>query len=288
VERSLNVPVFPIEADALHHADSEVRYAAASCVAARAFEDRYDFSEIFAESGTDWRGSSGGMCIVPGAGQSETDESDDPQRDLYLLRVAWPEMVSSGLPTDLSVLGLSIEADVGPLRVASLDSVPVSEVALPAGLDADPLPPADEAAEGFPGSQFTVAKPAMRGSVSGAVTDEFEDQLGGILIKMVARTALKYELARGIEKELDKKNELLGEIAFLTANAAAALFERADTRSWHLLPDEVSVVRLRLPAGVHPLTLHVETEGDGTHVIDLGEVDVRDRSVHVLSARVWP
>jgi tetratricopeptide (TPR) repeat protein len=288
VERSLNVPVFPIEADALHDADSDVRYAAASCVASRAFEDRYDFSQILAESGTDWRDSSGEMCIVPGASQSDTDESDDPERDLYLMRVAWPEMVSSGLPTDLSVLGLSIEADVGPLRVASLDSVPVSAMALPEGLDADLPPPADEAAESFPGSQFTVATPAMRGSVSGAVTGEFEDQLGGILIKMVARTALKYELARGIEKQLDKKNEILGDIAFLTANAAAALFERADTRSWHLLPDEVSVVRLRLPAGVHPLTLQVETEGGGTHVIDLGEVDVRDGSVHVLSARVWP
>lgn len=285
VERSLNVPLFPMEADALHDSDSNVRYAAASCVASRAFEGRYDFSEILVESGTDWRGSSGGKCIMPGASQSDTSESDDPERDLYLMRVAWPEMVSSGLPTDLSVLGLSIEADVGPLQVASLDSVSVSEMALPAGLDAELLPPADD---GSPGSRVTVAKPAMRGSVSDAVTDEFEDQLGGILIKMVARTALKYELARGIEKELDKKNEILGDIAFLAANAAAALFERADTRSWHLLPDEMSVVRLRLPAGVHPLTLQVATAGDGTQLIDLAEVDVRDGSVHVLSARVWP
>ncbi len=129
----------------------------------------------------------------------------------------------------------------------------------------------------------------MRGSVSGAVTEEFEDQLGGIMIKMVARTALKYELARGIEKELDKKDETLGDIAFFTANAAAALFERADTRSWHLLPDEVSVVRLRLPAGIHPLSLEVETgRGEGTRLIDLGEVVVWDGSVQVLSARVWP
>ena len=121
--------------------------------------------------------------------------------------------------------------------------------------------------------------------------DEFEDKLGGILVKAVARTALKYELARGIEKELDKENELLGDIAFLTANAVAALLERADTRSWHLLPDEVSVVRLRLPPGTHPLTLEVETGGSGgtgTRWIDLGQVNVRDGSVHVLSARVWP
>jgi len=287
VERSLNVPLFPIEADALHDPDSNVRYAAASCVASRAFQGQYDFSEILAESGTDWRNDSGGKCVVPNASLSESN-SDDPERDLYLMRVAWPEMISSGLPTDESVLDLSVEADVGPLQVASLDSVPGAAMALPASLDAGLPSPADDSAELSTGSQSTLAKPALRGSVSDAVTDEFEDQLGGILIKMVARTALKYQLARGIEKELDKKNETLGDIAFLAANAAAALFERADTRSWHLLPDQVSVVRLRLPVGVHPLTLQVETDRGGTRLIDLGEVTVLDGSVHVLSARVWP
>jgi hypothetical protein len=239
--------LFPQEADALHSPNADVRFAAASCVASRSFQGKYDFSEILAESGTDWRGSSGGKCIVSGSGRAKSAADGTSGRDFYLMRVAWPEMVSSGLPTDLTVVGLSVAADTASLE-----------------------------------------KPAMRGSVSGAVTEEFEDQLGGILIKMVARTALKYELARAIEKEVDKKNELLGDIAFLTANAAAALFERADTRSWHLLPDEVSVVRLRLPAGSHPLTVQVETGQSGTQVIDLGDIDVSDGSVHVLSARVWP
>ncbi|MCK5489002.1 MAG: hypothetical protein KAI98_03395 [Gemmatimonadetes bacterium] len=287
VERSLNVPLFPIEADALHNSNSDVRFAAASCVASRAFQGRYDFSEILAESGTDWRGSSGGKCIVPGAGNTN-DEKDDPGRDLYLMRVAWPEMVSSGLPADLSVLGLAIAADAGPLQMATLDSVPEMANSTPDDLGAGVLPTGSDAAGGQTGPLPTVMKPGMRGSVSDAVTDEFEDKLGGILIKAVARTALKYELARGIEKELDKENETLGDIAFLTANAAAALFERADTRSWHLLPDEMSVVGLRLPPGTHPLTLQVETGRGGIQLIDLGEVHVRDGSVHVLSARVWP
>ena len=247
VERSLNIPLFPQEADALHSPNADVRLAAASCVASRSFHGKYDFSEILAESGTDWRGSSGGKCIVSGSGRSKGEADNTSGRDFYLMRVAWPEMVPSGLPTDRTVVGFSVAADAEPFATS-----------------------------------------AMRGSVSGAVTEEFEDQLGGILIKMVARTALKYELARAIEKEVDKKNELLGDIAFLTANAAAALFERADTRSWHLLPDEVSVVRIRLPAGSHPLTVQVETDRSGTQVIDLGHLDVRDGSVHVLSARVWP
>ena len=286
VEQSLNVPLFPVEADALHDPNSDVRFAAASCVASRAFQGRYDFSEILTESGTDWRGTSGGKCIVPGAGKS--DSKSNPGRDLYLMRVAWPEMTSSGLPTDLSVLGLAIAADARPLQMAALDPGPETTTAKPDDLGAGVLPGGNDAADGTTGPTPTMMKPEMRGSVSAAVTDEFEDKLGGILIKAVARTALKYELARGIEKEVDKKNEILGEIAFLTANAAAALFERADTRSWHLLPDELSVVRLRLPPGIHPLTLEVETGQGDTRLIDLGEVNVRDGRVHVLSARVWP
>jgi len=292
VEQSLNVPLFPVEADALHDPNSDVRFAAASCVASRAFQGRYDFSEILAESGTDWRGTSGGKCIVPGAGKS--DSESNPGRDLYLMRVAWPEMTSSGLPTDLSVLGLAIAADARPLQMAALDPGSETTTATPDDLGAGVLPAGNEAAGGTTGPTAptgptpNMMKPEMRGSVSAAVTDEFEDKIGGILIKAVARTALKYELARGIEKEVGKKNEVLGEIAFLTANAAAALFERADTRSWHLLPDELSVVRLRLPPGIHPLTLEIETGQGDKRLIDLGEVNVRDGSVHVLSARVWP
>ena len=287
VERSVNVPLFPVEADALHSSDSNVRFAAASCVASRAFQGRYDFSEMLAEGGTDWRGASGGKCIVPGAGSSES-ESEDPGRDLYLMRVAWPEMVTSGLPTDVSVLELAIAADPEPLQVAALDSIPELPIVAPDELDSGIVPATDDGVADPAGPRPTLAKPGLQGSVSDAVTDEFEDKLGGILVKAIARTALKYELARGLEKELDKKNEILGEIAFLTANAAAAMFERADTRSWHLLPDEVSVVRLRLPIGVHPLRLQVETGQGGTRLIDLGEVEVRDGRVHVLSARVWP
>ncbi|MBT8461485.1 MAG: hypothetical protein KJO44_03105 [Gemmatimonadetes bacterium] len=287
VERSVNVPLFPIEADALHSRNSEVRFAAATCVASRAFQGRYDFSELIAESGTDWRGSSGGKCIVPGASSSK-NKSGGAGRDLYLMRVAWPEMVTSGLPTDLSVLDLTVAADAQPLQLATLDSVPEVSLPSPDDVGGAVLPGAIDSAAERPAPRPTVVHPGMRGSVSAAVTDEFEDKLGGIMIKAVARTALKYELARGIEKELDKENEILGEIAFLTANAAAALFERADTRSWHLLPDELAVVRLRLPPGMHPLTLEVETGQGGTRLFDLGQVDVRDGSVQVLSARVWP
>jgi len=290
VERSITVPLFPEEADALHDPDDDVRYAAASCVASRGFGDRYDFSDARGRSGKTWRTTSDGKCVVEGRTRSkdDSDRSDDPERQLYLMRVAWPEMVPSGLPSDLAILGLSIAADPGTVQVAAIDSIPIPIDALPADSESGAVPSAELLFGDSNPDEPIVARPAMSGSVSAAVIREFEDQLDLILIKTVARTALKYELAKGIEKELDDENEVLGDLAFITANAAAALFERADTRSWHLLPDEVSIVRLRLPAGVHSLALDVEAADGRTRRVDLGEIDLRDGDVRVLAARVWP
>jgi hypothetical protein len=290
VERSLNIPLFPEETNALSDSDDDVRTAAASCVAARAFDDLYDFASLLADSGTQWQRGPDGRCLISGVSNTDEQDEDDPDRGFYLMRVAWPEMVSSGLPGDLSVSALSVETVPLPVLMASLDG-DVGESAV-ASVAAENEPAVsdqpDSAGPAMDTDPPTIGAPGMNASLSAAAMEEFQDQLGGILIKSVARTAAKYGLARGLEKEIDKKNETLGDIAFLTANAAAALLERADTRCWHLLPDEVSIVRLRLPAGRHPLTLRVDAGASGTQLIDLGEVDVRDGGVRVLSARVWP
>jgi hypothetical protein len=277
VERSLNVPLFPEEADVLHASDPDLRHAAATCVAARGFADVYDFLRLTDQTEVSWHREADGRCVVEGATEGNRDEESDDgsERDFYLMRVAWPEMVRVS-PVEGSGIGLSVTA--GPaLQLAALDAAAAglpAPTAAPVGSDTSPE---------FPG-----VSPALSASVSESVMVEFDDKLGGILIKMVARTALKYELARGIESGLSDKNETLGDIAFFAANAAAAMFERADTRCWHLLPDEMSVVRLRLPAGRFPLSLEVEADGTGSSLVDLGEVEIRNGAVRVLSARVWP
>jgi len=293
VERSVNVPVFPEEAEKMQSSDTNVRFATASCVASRSFTGRYDFAGLLAESGTGWQAGADGRCAARPDEKKKSDKDDDEgsDRQVYLLRVAWPEMVPSGLPTDLRISSLAVTSDVQLLQLAELDALP-DTMAVP-----EPGEPLDSVlvpgrpvrdAEPETVSEVLRARPAMTGPVSGAVTEEFEDMLGGILIKAVVRSAIKYELARGLEKGLSDEDEVLGDIAFYAANAAAALFERADTRSWHLLPDRVQIVRLWLPDGIHPLTLQVDA-GDGVpRSIDLGAVRVREGSVQVLAARVWP
>jgi hypothetical protein len=56
----------------------------------------------------------------------------------------------------------------------------------------------------------------------------------------------------------------------------------ADTRSWHLLPARLEVLRLRLPAGRQPLVARI----DGRPVA-LGDVSVRAGGIAFVGVRLW-
>ena len=101
----------------------------------------------------------------------------------------------------------------------------------------------------------------------------------GIVTRAAARAAAKYAVAKAIE---DKKGEVAGSLA----NLGASLLERADVRSWHLLPQEITLARLRLPAGTHRVQLRVG-EGTETRVVDLGTIAVRAGKLSLIPVRLW-
>jgi hypothetical protein len=71
-----------------------------------------------------------------------------------------------------------------------------------------------------------------------------------ILARLVARGVAKYLLSRELEKKAEEKGgELAGFLTARLANLAGNELERADTRGWSLLPDRISMARVRLPAG---------------------------------------
>ena len=80
----------------------------------------------------------------------------------------------------------------------------------------------------------------------------------------------------------DKK----GQVAGTLANVGASLLERADVRSWHLLPSEVALIRLRLPAGSQRVVLKI---GDGAlaRTVDVGAIRVQAGTVVVAPVRLW-
>ena len=93
--------------------------------------------------------------------------------------------------------------------------------------------------------------------VEGAALATFASEQKTILIRTVVRAILKYLAFRRAEKKWD----LLGDLVNLF-NVAT---ERADTRSWQTLPNQISLVRMSLPAGTHDLALSF-FDDDGRHL----------------------
>ena len=124
----------------------------------------------------------------------------------------------------------------------------------------------------------------FRASVSSAVRSDFERDRPLLVAKTIARAAAKLALTRGAEESVGEKNETAGRIIGLLSNVGTALLEQADTRSWTLLPASIEVVRARVPAGVHEIT--VET-GDGTRTIDLGTITLRPGETRILPASLF-
>ncbi len=94
-------------------------------------------------------------------------------------------------------------------------------------------------------------------SVSDGVAADFGREAPGRLMRAVARTAARQALVHAGSEAMeqarkDKKNKdkwrAAGVVAWLAAGASMAA-ERADTRSWALLPDELVVKRVTVPAG---------------------------------------
>jgi hypothetical protein len=110
-----------------------------------------------------------------------------------------------------------------------------------------------------------------------AVTADEQRERVSLLMRATARAAAKYVIAKAVK---DKKGEVAGSIA----NIGASLMERADIRSWHLLPQEISLLRVRVPAGQHSLQVAIGTDSAR---VDVGAVSVRAGLTTIAAVRLW-
>ncbi|HEX8904417.1 MAG TPA: hypothetical protein VF771_06215, partial [Longimicrobiaceae bacterium] len=125
--------------------------------------------------------------------------------------------------------------------------------------------------------------------LSSVMFRRWQAQRPGVFTRMVGRGIVKFLAAHGLERSTTKKHgEAAGWIAGRLANLAGNALERADTRSWTLLPDRISVARFTLPAGEHAIRLEVlDGSGAVSQTLDLGRVTVQSRGTLVLNRRVW-
>ncbi len=122
----------------------------------------------------------------------------------------------------------------------------------------------------------------LRLDVAEAVVRDFRDQRAELVARTVARAATKLAVTKTVEREVGERDEVMGQILGILTNIGTLVTERADTRTWHLLPAALELVRARVPAGPQELVLDV----DG-RTVEL-EVDASPGGVHLLGHRVWP
>ncbi|HEX6587447.1 MAG TPA: hypothetical protein VF039_00380 [Longimicrobiales bacterium] len=134
--------------------------------------------------------------------------------------------------------------------------------------------------------------PDLRADVSSAIIADFSEEKAAMLARTVIRSVSRFALGEAAENKAEETSEGLGTLVGILANIGSAAVERADTRSWHLVPSDVSVVRMRLPVGEHPVYAVVESgayeKGGGVpRRIGLGRVQVQPGMVTVVSGRIW-
>jgi hypothetical protein len=125
---------------------------------------------------------------------------------------------------------------------------------------------------------------AVDGMMTSVVVDDASEvdarrEWVALATRAVARAATKYVVTKAIE---DKKGETAGKIA----NFGASLLERADVRSWHVLPQELTLARIRVPAGARAVRIDLG-EGSAIRTVDVGMVTVRAGGLTILPVRLW-
>jgi hypothetical protein len=275
VEQGLSVMLAPEEVDLIANGDSEEKAGALGLVAARTLH--------YAAHGPSFYGAGyrPGALFVP----APEDRASIPRRRA---RVVCRTVADEGEKSD-STRSTPVRngASARPAQECREETPEIDE--LPYLLKvAWPVYARDTRSAGpawLVGGSDTVAFPAAVDLSQGVIAD-FEAERALIVARTVARGAAKFALTKGAEKSLEDKSEAAGRLLGVIGNLSGVLLERADIRSWHLLPGSVSIVRLDLPPGEHTLATEVGIE-QARRTLMLSPIMVAPGSTHVLATRAW-
>jgi uncharacterized protein len=124
--------------------------------------------------------------------------------------------------------------------------------------------------------------------LSARAVADLEGDRAAIAARAVARAVARTFLVREVERRVEKEHgRSAARFAGLLTNVAANALDEPDTRTWTLLPDRLSLVRLPVPAGRHDVTGQVAGTGDALRTVDLGTVELAAGERRLLVARLW-
>ena len=153
--------------------------------------------------------------------------------------------------------------------------------------------PASALAASRPASVTLRAGDAGRGaqlhtSLSARAVADLESARAAVTARAVGRAIARTFLVREVERRVEKEHgRRAARFAGLLTNVTANALDEPDTRTWTLLPDRLSLVRIPVPAGSHAVTGELAGPAGDLRTVDLGTVEVGAGERHLLMARVW-
>ena len=119
----------------------------------------------------------------------------------------------------------------------------------------------------------------MASVLDDAVAADERRERSSFITRAIVRAVAKHVVTKAVK---DKQGDVAGTIV----NISASLLERADVRSWHLLPQELTLLRVRVPSGERSMRLQLGDAADG-RIVELGTVNVRPGMTTIASVRLW-
>jgi hypothetical protein len=265
VEQGLIVMVLPEEIDAITGGAADERVATAALVAARVLNRAVDVAQHAPRRRP-------AMLFVPAPEQTPRKRK---RKKTVCSEHVVPADSAAGTPAKKVKECREVEEEVDELPYLLKVAWPVYR--------------SDYAA--LPAARLVAAQDTF-GFVAGAdlsraVTADFERERLLDIARTIARGTAKLALTKGAEYRVEEKSELAGRIVGLLGNAGNVLLERADTRSWHLLPAGISLAYVPLPAGERTLTLELREADSAAHRIDVGPIAVRAGELTIVPVRAW-
>ena len=217
---------------------------------------------------------------VPAALKADLDRLENPGPRSNSTRVKKPDGVAMQTP-DKSNNGevvFILHDGLGPtlaesiVRIANPDpqnGAAILSVAVPRFVQR-PVPVARfELSEGSESASSELVD-----DVNAIARKSLEDRLPAITARAVARMVLKNAMARKVKNQ-NRDNGSGGLLLSLVTDVGAIVSERADTRSWSLLPGNILMARLVLPPGKHDLNVtYYDDYGNVLATRDYGAVRV--------------
>lgn len=88
---------------------------------------------------------------------------------------------------------------------------------------------------------------------------DLQEQLPALLTRQVVRVVAKEQMRQKLSREA-------GDVGNILASIYNIASERADTRSWSTLPDQVDILRMQVPSGKQVLQVQINTKQQGINL----------------------